>query len=310
MVFAGKQGTIPAPSFDNPATEGTETAPVGTTFTLGKNAPTWVTIDPTTGALTLTPGADVPAGTYQIPIVVTYPDGSTDTVYQDVAVVVSGLSYAPTKVGDKPVTLPLVSDKELPVGATFKVTEVPQGWENAVTVDPKTGALTVDAPKNAKPGTYSIMVTEFIGGAPVSAAVATVTVPEELNIPAIVGGVLGGLAVLGGGAWALSQLGIIPSGSDNPGSHAKPEAPAEPETTKPDATKPGDQPGQQGKGDGKASEPIRSGDKAPNNAKPGKHAKKDLASTGVQYVQIAALLGALSLLIGAAFIALRRRRED
>ncbi|MHA6526714.1 Rib/alpha-like domain-containing protein [Corynebacterium pyruviciproducens] len=310
MVFAGKQATVLAPSFDNPATEGTETAPAGTTFTLGKTAPTWVTIDPTTGALTLTPGADVPAGTYQIPIVVTYPDGSTDTVYQDVAVVVSGLSYAPTKVGDKPVTLPLVSDKELPAGATFKVTELPTGWENAVTVDPKTGALTVDAPKNAKPGTYSIMVTEYINGAPVSAAVATVTVPEELNIPAIVGGVLGGLAVLGGGAWALSQLGIIPSGSDNPGSHAKPEAPAEPETTKPDATKPGDQPGQQGKGDGKASEPIRSGDKAPSNAKPGKHAKKDLASTGVQYVQIAALLGALSLLIGAAFIALRRRRED
>lgn len=310
MVFAGKQATVPAPSFDNPATEGTETAPVGTTFALGKNAPTWVTIDPTTGALTLAPGADVPAGTYQIPIVVTYPDGSTDTVYQDVAVVVSGLSYAPTKVGDKPVTLPLVSDKEIPAGATFKVTEVPQGWENAVTVDPKTGALTVTTPKDAKPGTYSIMVTEYINGAPVSAAVATVTVPEELNIPAIVGGVLGGLAVLGGGAWALSQLGIIPSGSDNPGSHAKPEAPAEPETTKPDATKPGDQSGQQGKGDGKASEPIRSGDKAPSNAKPGKHAKKDLASTGVQYVQIAALLGALSLLIGAAFIALRRRRED
>ncbi|MDK6567329.1 Rib/alpha-like domain-containing protein, partial [Corynebacterium pyruviciproducens] len=150
-----------------------------------------VTVDPKTGALTVTAPKDAKPGTYSIMVTEFIGGAPVSTAVATVTVpeelnippIVGGLSYAPTKVGDKPVTLPLVSDKEIPAGATFKVTEVPQGWENAVTVDPKTGALTVTAPKDAKPGTYSIMVTEFIGGAPVSTAVATVTVPEELNIP-------------------------------------------------------------------------------------------------------------------------------
>lgn len=62
-------------------TETNETGvPTGTTFALGDGAPTWASVDSSTGTVTATPGSDVAAGNYKIPVTVTYPDGTTDEV--------------------------------------------------------------------------------------------------------------------------------------------------------------------------------------------------------------------------------------
>ncbi|MDK8891548.1 Rib/alpha-like domain-containing protein [Corynebacterium macclintockiae] len=51
----------------------------GAKFTAGEGAPEWATVNPD-GTVTLKPGKDVKPGDYTVPVVVTYPDGSTSTV--------------------------------------------------------------------------------------------------------------------------------------------------------------------------------------------------------------------------------------
>ncbi|MGJ4124513.1 Rib/alpha-like domain-containing protein [Corynebacterium macclintockiae] len=51
----------------------------GAKFTAGEGAPEWATVNPD-GTVTLKPSKDVKPGNYTIPVVVTYPDGSTSTV--------------------------------------------------------------------------------------------------------------------------------------------------------------------------------------------------------------------------------------
>ncbi|MCD7138764.1 YPDG domain-containing protein, partial [Limosilactobacillus balticus] len=66
------------------------TAPTGTTFTTSTDTPDWATIDPSTGALTVKPGAEVTPGAYNIPVTVTYPDKSTDETTVPVIVTKAG----------------------------------------------------------------------------------------------------------------------------------------------------------------------------------------------------------------------------
>ncbi len=88
-VEAGKTATV-TPTFTKKDTEGTVTPPEGTTFAFGDGAPDWAQIDPNTGEITFTPGADVPAGPVDVPVVVTYPNnGGTDAVNAKVTVTVT-----------------------------------------------------------------------------------------------------------------------------------------------------------------------------------------------------------------------------
>ena len=81
----GTQTTITAPNFTDKGGKDT-TKPEGTKFALGKDAPTGAKINPDTGEITYTP-AEADAGKdVEIPVVVTYNDGSTDNVNAKVTV--------------------------------------------------------------------------------------------------------------------------------------------------------------------------------------------------------------------------------
>ena len=77
------------PSFTNQDGKYT-TAPAGTTFTTGTDTPNWVTINSSTGTVTVKPNTDVTPGAYNIPVTVTYPDTSTSETTVPVIVTKAG----------------------------------------------------------------------------------------------------------------------------------------------------------------------------------------------------------------------------
>ena len=80
----------------NPMLNPENKAPKGTTYTLGKDAITWATIDKTTGEITFKPANDQPAKAYMVPVVVTFPDGTAKSVTAEVTVTESDANkYAP-----------------------------------------------------------------------------------------------------------------------------------------------------------------------------------------------------------------------
>ena len=92
-ITPGETVTTEAPTFDVVATaDETETdpAPEGTTYKLGENPnlPDGVTlkINEQTGAVTITSSDNTPVGEFKVPVVVTYPDQSTDNAEVSVTV--------------------------------------------------------------------------------------------------------------------------------------------------------------------------------------------------------------------------------
>ncbi|WP_210385582.1 YPDG domain-containing protein, partial [Corynebacterium sp. HMSC08F01] len=80
----GEDVTVPAPEFKDKDGNPTE-APEGTTFKPGENAPEGVQVDEKTGEITVPVPEDAkPGDKITVPVVVTYPDGSTDTVEVEV----------------------------------------------------------------------------------------------------------------------------------------------------------------------------------------------------------------------------------
>ncbi|REH95330.1 hypothetical protein DOS67_07410, partial [Staphylococcus felis] len=150
----------------NPVTvpqTGDEELPPGTTFEVppaGIPEDWTVTVDPDNGTVTVTPPANAEPGTsVDIPIKVTYPDGSTEETPVKVTVTPNqaqentpGYEDGNTTPGN-PVTVPQTGDTELPPGTKFEVppTSVPEGWE--IEVNPDNGEVTVTPPADVEPGT-------------------------------------------------------------------------------------------------------------------------------------------------------------
>ncbi|MHB0808742.1 MAG: Rib/alpha-like domain-containing protein [Facklamia hominis] len=160
---AGTQTTITAPNFTDK--DGQPAAkPEGAKFTLAKDAPTDATINEGTGEITYKPSIDQAGHTVNIPVIVTYKDGSTDEVKAPVRVAeADNLNYEPDYKSvvaqvAHPVTVeaPKFLDKEnkeaipQPTGMTFAIEE---GFtvNGNIEINSSTGEITytaVDADKN------------------------------------------------------------------------------------------------------------------------------------------------------------------
>ena len=198
----GEDVKVPAPTFKDK--DGKETtAPDGTKFTPGEGAPESVEVDPNTGEITVKVPEDAkPGDKITVPVDVTYPDGTKDTV--DVTVTVDepdvpapaekdnekyqpGYEDGSGKPGeDVKVPAPTFKDKDgkettAPDGTKFTPGE---GAPDGVTVDENTGEITVKVPEDAKPGdkiTVPVDVT-YPDGTKDTVDV-TVTVDEPAKTP-------------------------------------------------------------------------------------------------------------------------------
>ncbi|MHB2078787.1 YPDG domain-containing protein [Aerococcus mictus] len=155
----GKEAKVGKPNFTDKNGQPT-TAPDGTKYELGKDAPEGVTVNPD-GSLTVkVPEGAKDGDVITVPVKVTYPDGTTDTVEAKVTVVDQSQKVQPkyddkTGIPGEKVTVekPNFTDKggnptTEPAGTKYELgKDAPQG----VTVNPD-GSLTVKVPEGAKDG--------------------------------------------------------------------------------------------------------------------------------------------------------------
>ncbi|MCE4966148.1 YPDG domain-containing protein [Staphylococcus chromogenes] len=127
--------------------------PTGTSFESGNNVPTWATVN-ADGSITVAPDAAVTPGSYNVPVVVTYPDGSRETVYAPVTV----------KAPDATVYNPTATPVDTPYGTATTADQVTSnvtipgysttGPQPVITVnDPSL------LPDGTTPGTVNVPVT-------------------------------------------------------------------------------------------------------------------------------------------------------
>ncbi|MGI3316632.1 Rib/alpha-like domain-containing protein [Staphylococcus chromogenes] len=127
--------------------------PAGTSYESGNNLPTWATVN-ADGSITVAPDATVTPGSYNVPVVVSYPDGSRETVYAPVTV----------KAPDATVYNPTATPVDTPYGTATTVDQVTSnvtipgysttGPQPVITVnDPS------QLPDGTTPGTVNVPVT-------------------------------------------------------------------------------------------------------------------------------------------------------
>ena len=249
---------------DAPKDEGGKELPEGTEYKPGTDAPEWAEVNPD-GTLTLTPGDEVKPGSYNVPVEVTYPDKTTETVYVPVTVPGDDTPVNGENVDNQPVYGPVDAPRGdetkvdapknedgslLPENTEFKAgTDAPE-W---VEINPD-GTGTVKPGADVETGTYNVPVEVTYPDGTTETVYVPVTVTENADKPPFVpgdgdgdegdtsgssGGLLGGL--LGGGIIGGIIGGILgnEAGSSTPGSSA-------PGSSTPGSTAPGHQGGNNG----------------------------------------------------------------
>ena len=148
----GEDVTVPAPTIKDEDGNDTE-VPEDTKFTPGEGAPDGVTVDPSTGEVTVPVSEDAkPGDEITVPVDVTHPDGSTDTV--DVTVTVDDpdtkkpdWNDAKTTPGESVEIEKDPNSGDVESGTTVEVTDGPGTAE----ID-EDGKITVKPNEDAKPG--------------------------------------------------------------------------------------------------------------------------------------------------------------
>ena len=148
----GEDVTVPAPTIKDEDGNDTE-VPEDTKFTPGEGAPDGVTVDPSTGEVTVPVSEDAkPGDEITVPVDVTHPDGSTDTV--DVTVTVDDpdtkkpdWNDAKTTPGESVEIEKDPNSGDVESGTTVEVTDGPGTAE----ID-EDGKITVKPDEDAKPG--------------------------------------------------------------------------------------------------------------------------------------------------------------
>ena len=170
----GDQVTVPAPTFTDKDGKGT-TPPADTTFTPGNGTPDGVTIDKNTGQITVDiPGDATPGTKIEVPVVVTYPDGTTDNVTVTVT------------VGEPDIKTPDWKDGSGEPGGKVVIPNDGGPVEDGTTVDTDgpgkakidgDGNLVVDIDDNAKPGDKIVVIVKDKNGNEIDRVTVTVEKP-------------------------------------------------------------------------------------------------------------------------------------
>ncbi|HHU6751031.1 TPA: Rib/alpha-like domain-containing protein [Staphylococcus pseudintermedius] len=161
-VEPGQSATVPAPK----NADG-KTLPNGTTFEKGHHVPTWVTVN-SDGSITVKPGKQVAEDDYEIPVIVTYPDGSRNTIFTPVTV---QEKEPVASVGDENQLLDGTVEGQAGVGATVTY---PDGTTDHITVP----VVTQNQPDGDKYGPTATGVTKKYGE-----PVTSKDVTDSIHIP-------------------------------------------------------------------------------------------------------------------------------
>ena len=191
-VVAGSAASVPAPLNSNGSLP-----PTGSTFTADPDAPNWVKVN-SDGSLDFTPPKGTAAGEYTVPVVVTYPDGSKETITTTINVTAPAPARQATT--NKPVYDPITvlpgTTAEVPSPLNFDGTAPPAGTKftggNAdgakvpdwIQVNPD-GSLTVKPGSNVKPGDYAVPITVTYPDGSTESIAATVTVSPTPPAPSV-----------------------------------------------------------------------------------------------------------------------------
>lgn len=148
--------------------------PTGTTFKLPEDWKVpegWtITVDPATGKLTIIPAKNAtPGTTFEIPVTITYPSGTTETRQIPVEVGETAEGTIPYTPGQQD---PLIV--YIPEGGTTTGVKLPEGWTVTRTDD---NSITVSVPEGTKPGTYEVVFPKADGA-------GNLTVYVEVKDPA------------------------------------------------------------------------------------------------------------------------------
>ncbi|WP_296107757.1 Rib/alpha-like domain-containing protein [uncultured Corynebacterium sp.] len=184
QVYSPEFGSITVQANRSAKTPAIEGMPDGTTFALAEGAPDWASIDDK-GAVQLNPGGEVDAKDYTVPVIVTYPDGTTDNAELKVTVTERAINelhdptYEPIEVKQEE-TATVAAPKDSAADAEYSLGAGAPSW---VTLN-KDGSLEARPNRNVEPGEYQIPVTVIYGddSADRTTAVVTVTVKPANEI--------------------------------------------------------------------------------------------------------------------------------